>query len=264
MKLNKLILKQLIREEIEKMEMEDEMDMEDEFDDPNPGKDAAESAIMAAFSMNKDLPVDEIAKIAVDNLMKNFDITLKPEAREEMSPEEYERLKLTESRLKRIIKEELNKALNERIRSKPRDEDPIQSGESIKDYLARTRRAADRAPMRPGESIDDFRARTRRAARDPDVPNPNPSAVSKTAIAKHKAAAAARKVAGTAPDALRDIGDAALRGSKKALGRLQQLAKTNANAKAILDAVYEENPSLKPQRKLTGLSATDLQFIEDN
>ena len=94
MKLNKSILNQLIREEIEKMEMEDEMDMEDDFDDLNPGKDAAEAAIMAAFAMNKDLPVDEIAKIAVKNLMRSFNITLKDEEKEEMSPEEYERLKM--------------------------------------------------------------------------------------------------------------------------------------------------------------------------
>ena len=86
MKIDKSTLKQLIREEIKLME--------DDFDDLNPGKDAAEAAIMAAFSMNKDLPVDEIAKIAVKNLMRSFNITLKDEEKEEMSPEEYERLKM--------------------------------------------------------------------------------------------------------------------------------------------------------------------------
>ena len=86
MKINKSTLKQLIREEMELME--------DDFDDLNPGKDAAEAAIMAAFSMNKDLPVDEIAKIAVKNLMRSFNITLKDEEKEEMSPEEYEKLKM--------------------------------------------------------------------------------------------------------------------------------------------------------------------------
>ena len=80
MKINKSTLKQLIREEMELME--------DDFDDLNPGKDAAEAAITAAFSMNKDLPVDEIAKIAVKNLMRSFNITLKDEEKEEMSPEE--------------------------------------------------------------------------------------------------------------------------------------------------------------------------------
>ena len=68
--------------------------MEDDFDDLNPGYDAAVGSIMAAFAMNKDLPVDEIAKIAVKNLMRSFNITLKDEEKEEMSPEEYERLKM--------------------------------------------------------------------------------------------------------------------------------------------------------------------------
>ena len=81
-------LSMVLKEEVE-MEL-----MEDDFDDLNPGKDAAEAAIMAAFSMNKDLPVDEIAKIAVKNLMRSFNITLKDEEKEEMSPEEYERLKM--------------------------------------------------------------------------------------------------------------------------------------------------------------------------
>ena len=86
MKLTKSTLKALIKEEIKLME--------DDFDDLNPGKDAAEMAIMAAFAMNKDLPVDEIAKIAVKNLMRSFNITLKDEEKEEMSPEEYERLQM--------------------------------------------------------------------------------------------------------------------------------------------------------------------------
>jgi len=86
MKLTKSTLKALIKEEIKLME--------DDFDDLNPGKDAAEAAIMAAFAMNKDLPVDEIAKIAVKNLMRSFNITLKDEEKEEMSPEEYERLQM--------------------------------------------------------------------------------------------------------------------------------------------------------------------------
>ena len=86
MKINKSTLKQLIREEMELME--------DDFDDLNPGYDAAVGSITAAFAMNKDLPVDEIAKIAVKNLMRSFNITLKDEEKEEMSPEEYERLKM--------------------------------------------------------------------------------------------------------------------------------------------------------------------------
>jgi len=72
------------------------------------------------------------------------------------------------------------------------------------------------------------------------------------------------RAADTAPDALRDIGDAALRGSKRALSRLQQLAKSKPSARAILDAVYEEDPSLKPKRKPSGLSRMDLEYIEDN
>ena len=86
MKLTKSTLKELIKEEIKLME--------DDFDDINPGYDAAVGSIMAAFAMNKDLPVDEIAKIAVKNLMRSFNITLKDEEKEEMSPEEYERLKM--------------------------------------------------------------------------------------------------------------------------------------------------------------------------
>ena len=86
MKITKSTLKQLIREQMELME--------DDFDDLNPGKDAAEMAIMTAFRNNRDLPVDKIAKIAVENLMRSFNITLKDEEKVVMPPEEYERLKM--------------------------------------------------------------------------------------------------------------------------------------------------------------------------
>ena len=86
MKINKSTLKQLIREQMELME--------DDFDDLNPGKDAAEMAIMVAFRNNEDLPVDKIAKIAVKNLMRSYNITLKDEEKVVMPPEEYERLKM--------------------------------------------------------------------------------------------------------------------------------------------------------------------------
>ena len=82
----KSTLKQMIREEIKLME--------DDFDDLNPGYDAAVGSITAAFAMNKDLPVDEIAKIAVENLMRSYNITLKDEEKVVMPPEEYERLKM--------------------------------------------------------------------------------------------------------------------------------------------------------------------------
>jgi len=55
------------------------------------------------------------------------------------------------------------------------------------------------------------------------------------------------------------LGDAALRGSERALGRLVYTARYKPAAQAILDAVYEENPSLKPH---VGLDPSELEAAQ--
>jgi hypothetical protein len=171
-------------------------------------------------------------------------------------------MKITKEALKQLIKEELNEAPTRQTWEYPRliqDLVPVphrsmKDAQKLKDAHA-ARLAAAAAPYGPEEEDwwDDHGV-----TRDLDPPDADPRPVppKKDKMGVH----------GQDVSPYQALGAAALRGSEKALKKLQSAAGTDPKAQAILDAVYEEKPGLKPKPKRQGLSAAELDaaMLQEN
>ena len=183
-------------------------------------------------------------------------------------------MKITKEIIKQLIKEELNEA-----RPRQRYEYPkairhlvpvprrsMKDAQRLKDaHAARLAAAAQKkapgaatTPVghdHPGETWADISDEGPPGWEPPDA-DPRPEPPKKDKMGVH----------GQDVSPYQALGAAALRGSEKALKKLQSAGGTDPKAQAILDAVYEEKPGLKPKPKRQGLSAAELDaaMLQEN